>query len=272
MEVSAQYGALSWPQPGVWPGHPVTSFDSMHHAPTPWAPSLKGKNAGNWKEELWGENGLVARRHRAGRTSDKIEPPPGLEGYVAGSSPPPSSRSTALSLTMGSDQATSSPEDSDADENQGAKLSLPLPPGPVQKTIVPDSWGLPVEISFAEGPILDDGTDEQAGSHKSCIFIHEDGCAYVGSAAPDQVTSWPRTSVPTCLPSLELAPRDEPTLSGEAFPSVGSMNHHLGTCKPCVFIHKQGCAYGNSCSHCHLCDPDAKKRRKAFRLAARWTR
>lgn len=48
-------------------------------------------------------------------------------------------------------------------------------------------------------------------------------------------------------------------------PSVGSCNHHLGTCKPCAFHHKGKCGAGKDCGFCHF-DHDKnlrKIRRKA---------
>jgi len=47
------------------------------------------------------------------------------------------------------------------------------------------------------------------------------------------------------------------------FPTVGSRNHHLGTCRPCGFVHsEEGCLQGASCTYCHLCLPGARKERK----------
>jgi hypothetical protein len=54
----------------------------------------------------------------------------------------------------------------------------------------------------------------------------------------------------------------EPELGSSAMPTVGSVNHHLGTCKPCSFLYKKGCENGVNCTFCHLCDPGEKKRRQ----------
>lgn len=64
-----------------------------------------------------------------------------------------------------------------------------------------------------------------------------------------------------------LAEADTATIL--APPTVGSQAHHLGECKPCAFVFKEGCANGVACKFCHLCDPNAKKRRKRERLLAR---
>jgi len=45
-------------------------------------------------------------------------------------------------------------------------------------------------------------------------------------------------------------------------PSVGSTGHFLGRCKPCAFLHKEGCRSGVDCPYCHLCPPGEKQRRK----------
>eukprot|EP00747_Dinoflagellata_sp_TGD_P195199 gnl/TRDRNA2_/TRDRNA2_63517_c0_seq1.p1 gnl/TRDRNA2_/TRDRNA2_63517_c0~~gnl/TRDRNA2_/TRDRNA2_63517_c0_seq1.p1 ORF type:complete len:315 (+),score=59.18 gnl/TRDRNA2_/TRDRNA2_63517_c0_seq1:57-1001(+) len=56
---------------------------------------------------------------------------------------------------------------------------------------------------------------------------------------------------------------------GERVPSVGSMGHAIGRCKPCAFVHTTGCASGASCVFCHLCEPGEKKRRRKDKLASR---
>jgi len=58
-----------------------------------------------------------------------------------------------------------------------------------------------------------------------------------------------------------------PELGTEEMPTVGSMNHHFGTCKPCAFLFRQGCENGVRCPFCHLCDPDEKKRRRKMKKA-----
>jgi len=48
-------------------------------------------------------------------------------------------------------------------------------------------------------------------------------------------------------------------------PSLGSLNHRRGKCKPCAFFHKDGCSTGAECVFCHLCGPDVGKQRKQER-------
>eukprot|EP00929_Paragymnodinium_shiwhaense_P053558 TRINITY_DN26815_c0_g3_i1.p1 TRINITY_DN26815_c0_g3~~TRINITY_DN26815_c0_g3_i1.p1 ORF type:complete len:533 (-),score=72.96 TRINITY_DN26815_c0_g3_i1:642-2240(-) len=65
------------------------------------------------------------------------------------------------------------------------------------------------------------------------------------------------------------ADMDDPALGTQQLPSRGSALHQWGTCKPCAFVFKGGCANGTECQFCHLCEEGEKKRRKKDRLAAR---
>lgn len=51
--------------------------------------------------------------------------------------------------------------------------------------------------------------------------------------------------------------------------SAGSEGHGHGTCKPCVFVHKQGCERGPACPFCHLCDAGEVSRRRKAKRAVR---
>jgi hypothetical protein len=56
----------------------------------------------------------------------------------------------------------------------------------------------------------------------------------------------------------ELAP-----LGSQERPTVGSIFHHLGICKPCAHsFGKEGCHNGRLCNFCHLCGPEEIKRHK----------
>ena len=48
--------------------------------------------------------------------------------------------------------------------------------------------------------------------------------------------------------------------------SAGSANHNGGRCKPCAFVHRGECRYGDKCEFCHLCLPGEKKRRQRDRI------
>lgn len=80
----------------------------------------------------------------------------------------------------------------------------------------------------------------------------------------EQDHALPREPVqpPVVLSLADSVP--EPVLDVADFsnlPSVGSADHHLGTCSPCAFTIK-GCSSGADCKYCHLCDPTEKKRRR----------
>jgi len=69
----------------------------------------------------------------------------------------------------------------------------------------------------------------------------------------------------TVGPEVEWQRPKESKLGSPELPTVGSRGHHLGKCKPCVFVHRNGCSNGVDCAFCHLCDPDEKKRRQKER-------
>merc|ERR1719293_616141 len=53
-----------------------------------------------------------------------------------------------------------------------------------------------------------------------------------------------------------------PEIGTPELPTVGSTGHHVGTCRPCAFLHTKGCNNGVDCPFCHLCPPGEKKKRK----------
>eukprot|EP00929_Paragymnodinium_shiwhaense_P106529 TRINITY_DN719_c1_g3_i1.p1 TRINITY_DN719_c1_g3~~TRINITY_DN719_c1_g3_i1.p1 ORF type:complete len:437 (-),score=84.62 TRINITY_DN719_c1_g3_i1:244-1554(-) len=57
--------------------------------------------------------------------------------------------------------------------------------------------------------------------------------------------------------------------ASDALPSVGSVGHDAGKCKPCAFLHKKGCENGFSCQFCHLCDAGEKKKRRKEKIENR---
>jgi len=89
----------------------------------------------------------------------------------------------------------------------------------------------------------------------------------VPSSAPPQRVGPERPSARVLSLDNMITGCDQPqgagvdTAAGE-FPSLGSSCHHLGTCKPCGFFHRAGCAKGAECQYCHLCGPDEKKKRQ----------
>mmetsp|Transcript_3307 Transcript_3307/g.10132 ORF Transcript_3307/g.10132 Transcript_3307/m.10132 type:complete len:323 (-) Transcript_3307:133-1101(-) len=57
----------------------------------------------------------------------------------------------------------------------------------------------------------------------------------------------------------------EPTVGSPEIPTVGSITHRLGNCKPCAFLFTKGCTNGVECPFCHLCEAGARKRRQKER-------
>lgn len=78
---------------------------------------------------------------------------------------------------------------------------------------------------------------------------------------------------PVSAPVLRLADAiAPPELGSPELPSIGSLLHHRGECKPCTFFHTRGCENKEDCQFCHLCGPREKKKRlKALRAAQRET-
>jgi len=68
-------------------------------------------------------------------------------------------------------------------------------------------------------------------------------------------------------PPLQAPFEAELQLGSAALPSVGSMGHRLGNCKPCAFLFTKGCQSGVQCVYCHLCLPGEKKRRQKLKNA-----
>jgi len=87
-------------------------------------------------------------------------------------------------------------------------------------------------------------------------------------------------------PQTVIAPPAVPTMTDMfsasgflclACPSVGSREHHLGTCRPCDFAGRGiECRDGADCKFCHLCGPAERRqlrnqRRKQLRALIRVT-
>lgn len=84
--------------------------------------------------------------------------------------------------------------------------------------------------------------------------------------APRQHVSLLPTWSPEAAASSASSLPPPPAEQGPA-PSVGSMDHYAGQCRPCAFMTK-GCVSGWACSFCHLCDPLERLRRKRIRKKA----
>merc|ERR1711976_420253 len=77
-------------------------------------------------------------------------------------------------------------------------------------------------------------------------------------------------TAPKIILSLtEAIPRPLPiSVSSESameLPSMGSAEHHLGTCKPCAFVYRN-CTEGVNCTFCHMCGPDERRKRRKAKI------
>jgi len=91
------------------------------------------------------------------------------------------------------------------------------------------------------------------------------------SMPPPSVPPPPLDAAPLAPSVLSLAEAiAPPELGGPQLPSIGSMLHHKGGCRPCTFFHTRGCENKEDCKFCHLCGPGEKKKRlKQLKAAQR---
>jgi hypothetical protein len=76
--------------------------------------------------------------------------------------------------------------------------------------------------------------------------------------------SQPRSPSETSTYEGEKEPREP-----HEFPSVGSVGHFKGICRPCAWEPKPGgCSKEKSCTFCHLCEEGEVKKRKKQRILA----
>merc|ERR1719201_2553442 len=92
---------------------------------------------------------------------------------------------------------------------------------------------------------------------------------------PASVPPPPPGAAPAAPSVLRLAEAiAPPELGGPQLPSIGSLLHHKGGCRPCTFFHTRGCENKEDCKFCHLCGPGEKKKRlkklKAIQREANW--
>merc|ERR1719217_415942 len=95
------------------------------------------------------------------------------------------------------------------------------------------------------------------------------------SLPSDSVPPPPIAAAPVAAGVLRLAEAiAPPELGSRELPSIGSMLHHKGGCRPCTFFHTRGCENKEDCKFCHLCGPGEKKKRlkqlKAAQREATW--
>jgi len=95
-----------------------------------------------------------------------------------------------------------------------------------------------------------------------------DKLSYVPAGSPQVPLGTAFDAPPKLLRIADSLLEEQPDACG--FPSFGSKDHSVGTCRPCAFLFTKGCQNGVQCEYCHLCPPGEKKRRqreKFVRLA-----
>lgn len=93
--------------------------------------------------------------------------------------------------------------------------------------------------------------------------------ALPAAAQISELTSLVVPPPPPQAPQLRIAESlPETRLGTPEVPTVGSLGHYLGTCKPCAFLFTKGCGSGVDCTFCHLCPPGEKKRRQKIKHAS----
>lgn len=163
------------------------------------------------------------------------------------------------SLEPGARPQVSTVEDSKADEGaahygqsrQPSGMEYPWPPGTARSYELPPGCSEVGDMSTR--PSLPPGVWGPACPPPPHDMSHFSFPGSELAPPPPQSPSppgaphrtWPRTDATVALPNQ----------------SQGSTSHASGHCKPCAFFHTKGCASGEECSFCHLCDEGEKKRR-----------
>merc|ERR1712139_571498 len=79
---------------------------------------------------------------------------------------------------------------------------------------------------------------------------------------PSSMPPPPPSAAPEAPAVIRLSEAIAPPELGSAqLPSIGSLLHHKGGCRPCTFFHTRGCENKEDCQFCHLCGPGEKKKR-----------
>lgn len=79
----------------------------------------------------------------------------------------------------------------------------------------------------------------------------------------------PHHAAPIIESTSTSRPPVGPAPGSPELPSIGSIGHESGRCKPCAFLHTKGCENGLACQFCHLCPAEAKKERRQEKLQQR---
>jgi hypothetical protein len=105
------------------------------------------------------------------------------------------------------------------------------------------------------------------------LQVADGATSWPSGVPPPPPDDWPPMPVPPPPPApqtLRLAEAlgshtSTSSVSPEVLatlPSLGSVGHAAGECRPCAFVTTKGCKSGKECEFCHLCAPGEKKRRQ----------
>jgi len=159
---------------------------------------------------------------------------------------------------------TQLPSTFDAESCGGKQLHIParIAPGLLQRTSGCNEKALPDTLSGVTGPYCPGALLVQSAT----LLDREDGserstAEAVGASKPMQelATSETTKCSTDCISAICLEPY---VLSPAQFPTIGSISHLTGHCKPCAFTGTKRCKSGYECQFCHLCAPGEKKRRR----------
>jgi len=123
---------------------------------------------------------------------------------------------------------------------------------------------------FSSAPPSAPGSSTAGRSTPATAPAAQGGACLSGIAAPPGLaTASPSERLEdAAIQSLQAA-MGKLELGTSELPSVGSVGHALGRCKPCAFLYKDECQAAVDCHFCHICEDGEKKRRKREHRAAK---
>jgi hypothetical protein len=138
-------------------------------------------------------------------------------------------------------------------ENEMLKASLSVSGGRVTSAVIarPEVDSSP-ETARRTGPV------HPAPTRIAPLFLE-----------PSLIPPPPVMQADSCVVSPAMHAAEGAAPESPEWPSVGSVGHFSGQCKPCVHFHKKGCRNGTECTFCHLCDAGEVKRRQSKKCARR---
>lgn len=161
---------------------------------------------------------------------------------------------------------------------------------PCEMTLRYGSFGTPYDLtpksgrnscSMKENIVTGRGLPNLSSGHLE-VLLHSEMTPETACATKSRTASRDFFPTPSCSTTCSTADSTRPrhTLQDQleeldqcsfdippGIPTIGSMKHAYGTCKPCAFVFKNGCSNGLECKFCHLCEPGERQRRKKAKRA-----